>query len=165
MLTSRNEMQWVCSVTSGKTVLADWDRMLHSEHSPIRTVMYRVDLIDIPSFVSVHFSRHKVGVEHFVKSLREDRGGTGVEGRWSPVNHTMILNAQSLMSIARRRLCRQASKETRMTMEAISKSVSMLDDVLFKHLVPMCDYRGGVCHEFRCCGLRPHYSSNVRKES
>jgi thymidylate synthase ThyX len=157
-ITEHMEMDIASSATAGKSVKVDWDRMLHSEHSPIRTVMYRIEMKGIPSFVSVHLVRHKIGVEHFVKSLRVDRCGTGNEDRWSPVDHVMILNAQALMNLARRRLCKKASLETQEAMKGIKKAVAIIDPVLARHLVPMCVYRGDVCHEFKSCGYRPHYT-------
>lgn len=160
-LTGFEELNIASSTTVGKQVEVDWNGMLHSEHSPIRTIMYRVELENIPSFVSVHLVRHKIGVEHFVKSLREDRCGTGDEDRWSPVDHVMILNAQTLMNMARRRICRKASVQTQETMNGIKAVVGLFDPILSSHLVPMCEYRGDLCHEFKSCGYRPHYSTKV----
>ena len=130
-----------------------WKRgILRAEHSPIRCLMFRIDMIGIPSFVSVHFVRHKFGVEHFVSSNRIDRNG-GRDGitRWSPVNHSMVVNAQELMFMSRRRLCMNASKETRWTMLAIREGVRKVDQVLADFMVPSCEYIGR-CPEITPCG-------------
>lgn len=51
----------------------EWKRrILDAGHSPIRTLMFTVRM-EIPYYVSVHFVRHKVGVEHYVRSQRNDR--------------------------------------------------------------------------------------------
>ena len=47
-------------------------RMLKCKHSPIRTLMFTIKLT-IPYYVSTHFVRHKIGVEHYVQSQRNDR--------------------------------------------------------------------------------------------
>ncbi len=65
--------------TMGKKYLGDKDvdelwkvRILKAGHSPIRTLMFTIKL-EIPYFVSVHFVRHKFGIEHYVQSQRDDR--------------------------------------------------------------------------------------------
>lgn len=128
------------------------DKLYGSEHSPARTQLLWVEMYDIPSFVSTHFVRHKIGVEHYVQTNRVDRGGSDDCSRNSSVNHAMLINAQALINIARKRLCTQASKETREVMQAIKDSVKEVDEDLAKYMVVDCDYRGGKCYEFRCCG-------------
>ena len=49
------------------------DRLYAMEHSPIRTQLFAVEMVGIPTFVSVHLTRHKIGVEHWVQTNREDR--------------------------------------------------------------------------------------------
>lgn len=122
------------------------------EHSPMRTQMFWVEMLDIPTFVSVHFVRHKIGVEHFVASGREDLGGPDNSNRWSPVDHGMLLNAQALVNMARKRLCYKAHPETTRIMEAILDSLADIDIALARRLVPECIYRGGICNELKPCG-------------
>jgi len=122
------------------------------EHSPIRSQIFVIKMEGIPSFVSVHFVRHKIGVEHFVQTMRQDRGATEVANRNTPVNHTMILNAQTLINMAKKRLCYKASDETREVFNLIVDAIVLVDDELPKFLVPECIYRGGYCHEPRICG-------------
>jgi hypothetical protein len=131
------------------------DQLYMWEHSPSRTQLFWVIMEDIPSFVSVHFVRHAaVGQAHFVMTNRDDRGGAGNAQvtRESPVNHRMLLNAQHLIDIARRRLCFKASPETRGVMGRIRVAVSMEDPALAKYMVPNCVYRGGYCCEPKPCG-------------
>lgn len=128
-----------------------WLRFLKSEHSPIRIATYRIDMRDIPYWVSVHFTRHKIGVEHFVSSCREDITGN----KRSPedlVNHIMVINAQALISMMRKRLCRKASKETRVVACEIVISVAKIDNALSFVLRPDCEYRSK-CNEFQSCGM------------
>lgn len=122
------------------------------EHSPIRSQMFVIKMEGIPSFVSVHLVRHKIGVEHFVQTMREDRGAEEVANRNTPVNHTMILNAQTLINMAKKRLCYKASKATRDVFNLIIDAVFVVDEELPKYLVPECIYRGGYCHEPKMCG-------------
>lgn len=129
------------------------DRLYLWEHSPSRTQLFWVNMVDIPTFVSVHFVRHSaVGQLHFVMSNREDRGGSNTVDRLSPVNHRMMLNAQHLIDMSRKRLCYKASKETRDVMNEIRSNVSRVDPSLSKYMVPNCVYRGGYCCEPKPCG-------------
>lgn len=151
-LTDANLMREAAGTTSGKESNLTLEKIYKSEHSPIRTQIFKVEMIGIPTACSVHFVRHKIGVEHFVRSNRPDRGGDAKADRDSPVNHTMILNAESLINIARKRLCYKASKETREIMKQIKVEVAYADYKLAKFLVPACIYRGGMCPELKPCG-------------
>jgi hypothetical protein len=146
------EMTWKGNGKPSKMTLA---KIYDCEHSPIRCILFWVEMTEIPSFVSTHFVRHKIGVEHFVQTNREDRGGEKEVTRHTPVNHGMLLNAQTLINMARKRLCRTASAETTAVMNAIKEDVSLIDPDLAERMVPEGIYRGGVCHELRGCGMCP----------
>ena len=122
-----------------------------SEHSPIRTQLFLIEMKNIQTFVSVHFVRHNVGVIHFVKSNRIDRGGNDTVDRMSPVNHMMIANAQAVINMARKRLCSKASIETQEVMSIIANKIFDVDPELAHCLMPECEYRGG-CTELNSCG-------------
>jgi len=139
-----------CKFTTDEESTIKYSTLCKNEHSPLRTIMYWVEMYDIPTFVSVHFVRHKVGVEHFVKSNREDRSNNEtVPDRNTLVNHAMLINAQSLINMAQVRLCHKASFETRQLMEMI---VSKMENPICNYLIPKCDYRNGICGEVNSCG-------------
>ena len=151
-LTDINLMRKACSYTINSESKMSLDKIYKCEHSPMRTQLFVIEMIDIPTFVSVHFVRHKHGVEHFVKSNRPDRQGyTGDTGRNHPVNHMMLCNAQALINMARKRLCRKASKETIDIMHMIKEGVLTVDPDLYNYMVPECEYRKG-CNELTSCG-------------
>lgn len=140
-----------CSFTMNAPVnIRNMYKMYKSEHSPVRTQMFVVKIWGLPTEASVHLVRHKYGVEHYVKSNREDRGGSLNANRNTPVNHMMFCNAQALISMARKRLCYKASESTRIAMEAITEAVRGVDVDLAEAMVPDCKYRG-MCHEFLPC--------------
>lgn len=72
--------------------------------------------------------------------------------RHTPVNLSLCLNAQSLIDMAKLRLCGQASSETRIIFQAIKDKIVEIDPSLAKVMVPKCVYRNGLCGEPRCCG-------------
>lgn len=128
------------------------------EHSPLRGLIFLVEMVGIPSWVSVHFVRHKIGVEHFVQSQRPDRTGSGRNRdemkQGELVNHCMLINAESIINISRKRLCYCASTETRQIWEAVINELKTVPEgkILSKFCAPDCVYRGGTCHELRPCG-------------
>ena len=67
------------------------------------------------------------------------------------------MNAEELMTIANKRLCTQASKETRKVVKAICNEVSKVNPEVEGVLVPMCWYRGGICTEFNSCNVKNLY--------
>lgn len=154
-LTNETLAQKACEMTMrGKKSSIGLAKLYKCEHSPIRTQLFWVEMRNIPTFVSVHLVRHKIGVEHFVMSNRDDRGGSDEVTRLAPVNHGMLVNAQALINMARKRLCVQAHKETVEVMKAIRQGVEACDAALAKTMVPECEYRGMVCHELRPCGRK-----------
>ncbi len=149
-LTDSSIMRRACECTTDKESKASLNRMYDCEHSPIRTQVFWVEMKDIPTFVSVHLARHKIGVEHFVKSNRLDRGWLASADRYTPVRHGMFIDAQALINMSRKRLCKQASEETQDVMLKIKIAVAEIDPALAKYMVPECVYRGK-CHELRSC--------------
>ncbi|MCP3685376.1 MAG: FAD-dependent thymidylate synthase [bacterium] len=150
-LTNINLMRRACEMTmhKGQSKIS-LDKIYMCEHSPVRTQLFWVEMIGILTFVSVHFVRHKIGVEHFVTSNREDRGGTTNENRYTPVNHGMLLNAQALINMSRKRLCNKTHEETRKVMLALKDKVRTVDPDLSKYMVQECVYRGK-CNEVQPC--------------
>ena len=150
-ITDETLMQRACEFTTGKPSGMTLEKIYQCEHSPMRTQIFLVEMIDIPTFVSVHLVRHNVGVTHFVKSNREDRGGNGEEDRNTPINHAMLINAQSLINMARKRLCKKAHNATVAAMERIKQEVHKVDPALADRMEMDCLYRKG-CHELKPCG-------------
>lgn len=141
-----------CGMTlrPGMTSNASLFKLYRCEHSPIRTQRFWVVLERIATFVSVHLVRHKVGVEHFVQSNRDDRGGAEVVTRDTPVNHGMDINAGALIQMSRRRLCYKSHGRTVQAWRAVRERVDEVDPDLAMFMVPECVYRG-FCPEVREC--------------
>lgn len=150
-LTDIDLMHKACEMTMhGQKSKISLDEMYLSEHSPARTQLFWIELYGIPTFVSVHLVRHKYGVEHFVRSNREDRGGGASVDRNSPVNHGMLINAQAIINISKERLCQKTHENTRYVWKAVIKAISRHDKLLARHCVPKCLYRSK-CPEPQSC--------------
>lgn len=140
--------------TKGPT--EDWmKRLVEAEHSPIRELWFGVKMT-IPYWVSVHFVRHHIGVNHYVQTQRGDRVNDGInrntKQQGETVTHIMSINAQELINMSHKRLCMQASYETREIMKSIVKLVCMVAPYMRDVLVPLCKYRNGKCTEMFPCG-------------
>lgn len=127
-------------------------QILLAEHSPIRSLLFRFKWRDLLSWVSVHFVRHKIGIEHYVRSQRTDR--TGIDRnelkQSELIEHEIFLNAQAMINISRKRLCTKASKETREAWKAVLYRIKDKQPELYSVCVPECIYRG-FCPEFKGC--------------
>lgn len=127
--------------------------ILLAEHSPIRLIRFRWKWQGLRSWVSTHFVRHKIGIEHWVQTQRSDRTGVNRDANRQdvPVSHMCEADAQALINISRKRLCTQASPETRAAWNEVKEEVDKVDPVLASVMVPECIYRG-FCPELKPCG-------------
>lgn len=132
-----------------------WMRdMLNCRHSPIRRLRFSFLPEDIPSWVSVHLCRH-IHAQPYVRSQRNDRQkmyDRNAAPQNAPVDMIWDLNGEELLVVANKRLCMQASPETRMVVEEICHQVVELCPEFKPFLVPMCIWQGGICHEIKSCG-------------
>lgn len=130
-------------------------KILLAEHSPIRCLQFRIRLENLPYWVSVHLVRHKIGVDHFVTTQRDDRTDKPVSRaampQGAPVTHEMLVNAQALIAMSRKRLCFLASPETTLAWKKVRSLVLAIGEPeLADLMVPECVYRG-FCPEMSRC--------------
>ena len=142
-------------VTVGKNAVTEPDikwkhKILEARHSPIRVLNF-VFKLEIPYWVSVHLCRH-IHSQPFVRSQRNDRQDS-YDRNSAPQNATVTMlwymNAEELMVIANKRLCKQASEETRQVVQAMCDEVLKVAPEFKGLLVKMCQY--GRCHEMYPC--------------
>lgn len=135
-----------------------WKRkILAARHSPIRYLRFSFLFEGIPSWVATHFCRH-VHAQPYVKSQRNDRQtdyDRNSARQDAPVNMIYDVNAEELMVIANKRLCNQASSETRQVMQGMCRLVEEVCPEFRGLLVPICEYHGNRCHEMHPCGRFP----------
>ena len=134
---------------------SNWKRrMLLCEHSPIRHLMVSYKWKNLLYWVSVHLTRHKYGIEHWVRTQRTDR--TNIDRNVLPqgsfVEHEILANAQALINISRKRLCNCASLETQQVWKELRTKIMEKEPELALSMVPDCIYRG-YCYEFKSCGF------------
>lgn len=148
---------------------------LISEHSPIKVVQWCIDIDGLRHWVGVHLLRHEHvlpyiasqrgdwndDVEEVLKYIKDDIVNDPSFDRTqyrdyrlqgSPNDHSFVVNAQTLINMSRKRLCRCASKETREVWELVKECIAEQDPEMAKAMVPNCIYRGW-CAEKKCCGF------------
>ncbi len=168
LLSYPTEQDWMgvkrrALVTVGKQPItppdAEWMvKILEARHSPIRYLHFSFLLEDIPSWVSVHLVRHHVGVQPYVKSQRNDRQSDYDRTKApqdAPVTMILDVNGEALLTLANKRLCKQASEETREVVKMMCNEVTKVRKEFAPFLVPMCVYHGGRCHEMKPCQEGP----------
>jgi len=138
-------------------------KLLISEHSPIRLIKVNWIWKNIKSWISVHFSRHKW--ECFISTQRSDR--TGIDRDKEPqgtlVTFEGVANAQNLIDTMRKRLCYQASKETRELAEDLKIVTKYTEPEMSDTFVPNCIYRCG-CPEFSECGFWTKFKNRCSED-
>lgn len=124
--------------------------ILIAEHSPIRDIIFKWKWPAMPHWVTVHWARHKW--EKFIRTQREDRAGTPRNelSQVEPQDFTGEANVQALIDTMRKRLCFEASRETREYAEDLKCAIHELMPEIADVLVPNCIYRCG-CPEMGAC--------------
>lgn len=130
----------------------EWkQKILRARHSPIRYLRFSF-YIECPYWVSVHLCRH-VHAQPYVKTQRNDRQSE-YDRNDAPQDSKVCMiydvNAEELMTIANKRLCYQASEETRELVQAMCNEVLKVCPEFEGLLVRACEYNGR-CQEMYPC--------------
>jgi len=134
------------------------NKILLSEHSPIRLLEYDFTWEDIKQWVTVHFVRHHEGCEKFIHTQRPDRNDElkGLNRDEFPQgllnDMDMSCNAQSFINISRKRLCSCSSPDTRYAWKTTIAYLKEIDPILASKCVPECIYRGFCAECDKSCG-------------
>lgn len=129
-------------------------KLLIAEHSPIRKLKIEWKWLNLKYWTSCHFARHnKYGIEHFVSTQRTDRTNKDRDKKLQSdvVSHECEASAQAIINISRKRLCTQASKETREAWMEFLGRLYHIEQELANVCVRECIYRG-FCPEMNPCG-------------
>ena len=129
--------------------------IIRAEHSPLRCLMFNIDLYDIPYYVAMHFRTHKLVHAPFVSTSRPDIDGNqkprNEQKKDEPVNMRLFLDAQEIIAISKVRLCTKAESKTRSIWKQVVNELYKQEPLLAIACVPSCIYRN-MCPELKCCG-------------
>lgn len=130
-------------------------KIIKAEHSPLRCLMFNIDLYDIPYYIHVHLARH-IHAQPFVSTSRPDINGKmpprDEQKKTDLVNMRLFLNAQEIINISKVRLCSKAESETRKVWRNVIEELRKIEPELATACVPSCFYRG-FCPEIKSCGI------------
>ena len=73
--------------------------------------------------------------------------------RYAPTDLMCIINAEAIVNMSHKRLCKKASTETREIWWKMVDELYDVDPALANNCVPQCVYRGGICPEHKPCGF------------
>lgn len=130
-------------------------QIIKAEHSPLRALMFYIDMYDIPYYTAMHFRTHKLVHLPLVTTGRPD-----IDGNQKPreeqlkselVNMRMMVDAQEIIAISRVRLCTKAEVKTREIWKEAIKELKKQEPILATACVPSCLYRS-FCPEIKSCG-------------
>ena len=127
--------------------------ILISEHDPIRDIEIKFRWRNIPYWIAMHWKTHIWRSR--TNTQRNDRQGDydrTEAPQKAPVDMMWSVNGEELITIANKRLCNLASKETRELVQMICDKVIEVCPEFKEELVPMCVRNGGVCYEMFPCG-------------
>ena len=151
-----------------------------AEHSPISCKMFMIEYHGIKRWIADHLVRHNVGVTPFMSTQREGRNeeimAISIEDndevsnprdeakQGSLVNLKLLVNAQALINISRKRLCGQAHVETQQVWNKTVRKLKEVDKELAFCCVPECVYRGFCPEKYPCGRTKLEFYKKWRKE-
>lgn len=144
---------------------AEWKRaILIAEHDPIRDIIIKFRWKDIKYWVAMHWKTHiwrsRVDSQRNDRQSKYDRNKAPQDAR---VDFIGDPNIQNLIDTMRKRLCHQASPETREYAEDFKITLRAIEPEISDVLVPQCVYRG-FCPEMQSCGMWENLAKDLTKE-
>lgn len=153
-----NEILNDCRLTVGKDPIIKEPsisfkkRILIAEHSPIRNMTFKWSWKGMKYWIAMHWKTHRW--ESKVTTQRTDRTSVDREKQTqdAPVDFIGDANIHHLIDTMRKRLCYQASNETREYAEDLKYAIHKVQPEIADVLVPNCIYRCG-CPEMESCNF------------
>lgn len=110
-----------------------------------------------PRGVAAQLRTHekKNGMYFWMGTGRKDRKDRipGEYSREQIVPFVMKLTARAIKEISHYRMCGKAEATTRAFMQLFKDKLCEVEPELAKEMMPMCQFRNGLCTEFNCCGF------------
>ena len=115
-----------------------------------------------PRSVAAQLRTHekKHGMYFWMGTARPDRPDAvpGEYSREQIVPFVMKLTAKAIKEISHYRMCKKAEKPTRDFMVMFKRTLEGVEPELAKQMMPLCQYRNGLCTEFNSCQRKKNES-------
>ena len=126
--------------------------ILIAEHDPIRDIEVKWKWTGIKYWIAMHFKTHIWRSRtNSQRNDRQDNYDRNKAPQDSPVDFIGDANVQHLIDTSRKRMCFQASPETRKYWEDLKCTLHKTEPEIADVMVPNCLYRNG-CPELKSCG-------------
>ena len=110
-----------------------------------------------PRSVAAQLRTHekKHGMYFWMGTARPDRTDavTGEYSREQIVPFVLKLTARAIKEISHYRMCMKAEKPTRDFMADLKSAIAQFEPELAEQMMPMCQFRNGICTEFNSCKM------------
>lgn len=110
----------------------------------------------VPRSVALQLETHKKKNRGYLwlGTGRPDRNDrvAGEYTREQPMPIAFAFTARWVKDVAHYRMCMKAELPTRLFMKQFKEELAKIEPELAKQMVPMCEFRNGLCTEFNCCG-------------
>lgn len=121
-----------------------------------------------PRSVAMQLRTHekKHGMYFWMGTGRKDRKDRipGEYSREQIVPFVMKLTARAIKEISHYRMCGKAEAPTRKFMQLFKEQLCAVEPELAKEMMPMCQFRNGLCTEFNCCGFCNTFSVDKKEK-
>jgi hypothetical protein len=108
-----------------------------------------------PRSVAAQLRTHekKHGMYFWMGTGRPDRKDAvpGEYSREQMVPFVMKLTARAIKEISYYRMCKKAEHPTQVFMNLLKMQLVGIEPALAEQMMPLCEYRGGICTEFNSC--------------
>ena len=122
-----------------------------------------------PRSVAAQLRTHekKNGMYFWMGTGRKDRKDRipGEYSREQIVPFVMKLTARAIKEISHYRMCGKAEAPTRKFMQLFKEHLCTVEPELAKQMMPMCQFRNGLCTEFNCCGFNKSLNVDKKEKS
>ena len=108
-----------------------------------------------PRSVAMQMETHKKKNRFYLwmGTARTDRNDA-IKGEYSReqlVPFAMVFTARAIKEISHYRLCKKAEQPTREFLRVLQAELIGIEPELAMQMMPLCEYRGGICTEFNSC--------------
>lgn len=132
-------------------------KLIRTDHSITEGMLYWI-FITAPRSVVMQLRTHEKshGSYPWVASARPDMIDEMItQGEYSRDQQLRMvykLTAREIKEMSHYRMCSRAESPTRRFMEIFKDCMTLVDKEMASQMMPMCEYRNGLCSELKPCG-------------
>lgn len=131
-------------------------KKLFASNDSILEIPEYVAICNVPRSVALHIETHKKKHRSYMwlGTARPDRADR-VKGEYSReqlIPMTILFTPRWIKEVSHYRMCTKAEAPTREFMKLFKEELAKVEPALAEQMMPMCEFRNGLCTEFGSCG-------------